>query len=320
MPGMMTGQILGGQSPSAAAAYQIMIYFAIAASSCSTAMLLAMLVIIRMFDLRRQALIPWRLIPGLRKSKSSDDEIKNDDQLVDPQQTSELRTVGIENSEQTSAEPLLRVQQLTVESTNLHVPFLEVNCGDRIGVSGRSGIGKSQLFRTIARLDPLPPTIDAGNMIFLSGQSWIDMSPSQWRSHIMWVSQDGPTISGTPREFYSQVLVYRSCHKLGVGNRELAMSTPMNITKEWNLPVKAWDQQWNDLSGGEAQRISLSIAISLEPKLLLLDEPTSSCDADTTKKIEKTLIARNVTALMVSHSEEQLNRFCTKKIELAYVS
>ena len=91
----------------------------------------------------------------------------------------------------------------------------------------------------------------------------------------------------------------------------------MEIAREWNLPAKTWDQPWNDVSGGEAQRLSLAIALSLGPKLLLLDEPTSSCDVDTTSKIETTLVERNATIVMVSHSDEQLRRLCQKQVRLS---
>ncbi|KAL7544061.1 hypothetical protein ACHAXR_013565 [Thalassiosira sp. AJA248-18] len=318
MAGMMTGQILGGQSPSAAAAYQIMIYFAIAASSCSTAMLLSCIVTARMFDLRRQALIPWRSIPGFKEVKSFGGK-----QSVVPQSQSKihfLRKVSSFDAE--SSEPLLRVHHLTVQSTGLHVPLLEIHAGDRIGISGRSGIGKTQLLRALARLDPLPiltqthKTIDSRNTVSLNGQSWIDISPPRWRSQVMWVSQDRPTLSGTPRDFYKQILNY-SNEQSNAHSKVPSLYTPMEIAKEWNLPEKVWDQNWNDISGGEAQRLSLAIALALEPKVLLLDEPTSSCDADTISKIEKTLIGMDTTVVIVSHSEKQLTRFCTSMIELS---
>jgi len=323
MPGMMTGQILGGQSPSAAAAYQIMIYFAIASSSCLTALFLACITTARMFDLPRQALVPWRSIPGLRSLQQQSEYEQSDDS----QSYSNLKFLH-KTSSLNNIKPLLRVEQLTVESTNLNVPSLEINDGDRIGISGRSGIGKTQLLRALARLDPLSPnntTMNTEDTVFLDGQPWSNISPAYWRSQVMWVSQDRPTLSGTPREFYRQILKYRS-HRLSSEHNMTkeqnpqplpASMAPMNIAQEWNLSEKAWDQPWNDLSGGEAQRISLAIALALDPKVLLLDEPTSSCDLETTTKIENTLMERKVTVVMVSHSEEQLRRFTTSMIELS---
>lgn len=322
----MTGQILGGQPPSTAAAYQIMIYFAIASSSCSTAMLLACLVTARMFDLRRQALIPRRLIlSGLKESKTSDATQVKNEQYTSPLLQSKLHVDGeVSSLPDETSEPLLRVQQFTVESTNMYVPLLEINDGDRIGISGRSGIGKTQLFRALARLDPISPThksIDAIDSVSLRGKSWYDMSPAYWRTKVMWVSQDRPTINGTPREFYKQILNYQMHrHSKEHHNNEesiLLADTPMTIAANWKLPAKAWDQPWNDLSGGEASRISLAIALVLKPSLLLLDEPFASCDAKTTSKIETTLIERNATVVMVSHDEEQLKRFCSSIVRLS---
>lgn len=317
--GMMTGQILGGQSPAAAAAHQSMIYFAIAASRSLTATFLALILTARMFDLRRQALIPWRQIPGLRKCNTSDD--------VDEKRTTEFDAtrphsmysfVGQANSVETpSKDPILHVHQLTVQSTNLHVPFLEVGEGDRIGISGVSGIGKSQLLRAFARLDPLSfghKTFDSNSTITLRGQSFDNILPSTWRSQVMWVSQDRPALTGTPREFYNEILGYRSQFHTKRNNHNHHL--PMEIAQDWNLPIKTWDQPWNDVSGGEAQRLSLAIALSLQPQLILLDEPTSSCDAQTTLLIEKTLVERNATIVMVSHSDEQLQRFCHSTVRL----
>lgn len=322
----MTGQILGGQSPGAAAAYQIMIYFAIAASSCMTAMLLSCILTARMFDLRRQALVPWRSIPGLRTSQKpwKADTSRADEQISDSTPESvTLRFISKDRGADEHSVPILRVQGLTVDSTNLHVPSLEVYAGDRIGVRGRSGIGKTQLLRALARLDPISSnvrndTANRYNMMSLDGQSWEEIPPVNWRNRITWVSQDRPTISGTPRAFYEQLSKYQS-RRLQKEDHECSNHlTPMEIAREWNLPDKAWDQPWADVSGGEAQRLSLAIALSIRPTVLLLDEPTASCDADTTERIERSLIENEATVLLVSHSEEQVNRFCSSTIELVY--
>ena len=317
--GMMTGQILGGQSPAAAAAHQSMIYFAIAASRSLTATFLALLLTARMFDLRRQALIPWRQIPGLLKSDNSDDIVEKlvpTTQFTDPRPHSLDSMVGQANSVEKLSNLVLHVQQLTVQSTNLHIPLLKVRAGDRIGISGMSGIGKSQLLRTLAGLDPVShglKTLGTQNSIMLHGKSFDDISPAYWRSEVMWLSQDRPALTGTPRDFYNEIVGYRSqLHS----KRERNLQSPMEIAQYWNLPAKTWDQPWNDVSGGEAQRLSLAIALALRPQILLLDEPTSSCDAQTTLLIEKSLVERNATFVMVSHSKEQLERLCQARLHL----
>jgi len=155
MPGMMTGQILGGQSPATAAAYQLMIYFGIASSRTLTAIFLSLLITARLFDLQRQSFIPWRWIPGLTMTSTSGDSRGISDRVADPRSQSQLSFAENADAVEQHSLPLLRVKELTVESTNLHVPLLELYAGDRIGLRGKSGVGKSQLLRAIARLDPL---------------------------------------------------------------------------------------------------------------------------------------------------------------------
>lgn len=293
MPGMMSGQILGGQSPSQASAYQIMIYFAIATSGCLTSIILSSIVTARMFNLHRQALVPWGLIPGLRKRGET---MITKQQTKSPVQQSELSSSSISNkSLDERIEPLLRVQNLTVESTNLHIQSLEVNRGDRIGIRGRSGVGKTQLLRSLSRLDYNTDDNGETNM-FLKGQSCNDIMPSQWRSQVIWVSQDRPTLNGTPESFYKEILSYRCRHNNQQSTHE---DSPINIAKEWGITVQTWNRPWSSISGGEAQRISLAIAISLQPKLLLLDEPSSNVDAITTMNIEKKLISIEMLLLLL---------------------
>ena len=219
--------------------------------------------------------------------------------------------------------PLLHVQQLTVDSTNLYVPLLDINAGERVGIRGQSGIGKTQLLRSLARLDPISNINENTNAtMLLGGQSFDELSPTDWRCHVMWVSQDRPTLSGTPRAFYKEILSYKSHNRNENDNMNIKSHVqyqrPVEVAQEW-LPAKTWDQPWSDISGGEAHRISLAIALSLQPKILLLDEPFSSIDTITTCKIEKTLIEQNVTLLITSHSEDQLDRFCTSTIDLTYL-
>ena len=105
--------------------------------------------------------------------------------------------------------------------------------------------------------------------MFLNGQSCNDMTPSHWRRLIIWVSQDRPTLSGTPDSFYKEILSYRCRHHNQQSTHE---DSPMDIAKEWGITAQTWNRPWGSISGGEAQRISLAIAVSLQPKIMLLDE------------------------------------------------
>lgn len=311
--GMMTGQILGGQPPSSAASYQVMIYFAICASSCLTAIGLASIVTARMFDLKKQALVPQKEIPGFRRA-NTDDNVngkKNNPTKETPDSQTQPPSTDRANTTMEEEDRYLTIRCLTVENTNLTIHNLELNKGDRLGIIGRSGVGKTQLLRTIAKIDPSLKS-ESTEAVLLKGQSWTVMPPTTWRSKVMWVSQDRTTLSGTPQEFYSQIRGYRS-HK----RHHLVASDPVKIATQWNLPETAWDRNWNALSGGEAQRASLAIALSLGPCILLLDEPTSSCDVEATTKIERTLKEMGATVLIVSHSNEQVKRFCTDTVVLS---
>ncbi len=288
LPGMMTGQILGGQSPFAASGYQIMIYFAIGTSSCLTAILMSLLVSSGVYSIKKE-----------NESMTADKTV--------PAQERSLRVESKPNPADVESETVLEVKDLTLQSANLTIQSLNIGKSARVGVVGRSGIGKSRLLRVLSRLDDRKD-----GSIYLNGISSSDILSPSWRSRVMWVSQDRPTLSGSPKDFYKSILSYATYQKRKSSDHQ----DPVEIAKLWNLSEEAWDQSWGSLSGGEAQRANLAIALSLEPDLLLLDETTSNCDKETTLSIEKTLKDMNSTIVMVSHSEEQVNRFCTSKLEL----
>ncbi|KAL9190622.1 hypothetical protein ACHAXT_000328 [Thalassiosira profunda] len=194
LPGMLTGQLLGGQSPSNAAAYQIMIYFAIAASSCLTAIFLSGLVAARMIDVRGTgALIPRSSIPGLKeKNAARSEETGSEASKASPPPSKFTVLTNITYLGTGTSEPLMQIRQLTVESTNITVPSLDLHAGDRAGIRGKSGVGKTQLLRSLARLDPVAATASAtanesdnANTVYLEGQLWTDTAPARWRSDVI---------------------------------------------------------------------------------------------------------------------------------------
>eukprot|EP00967_Tisochrysis_lutea_P145947 scaffold274705_cov36-Tisochrysis_lutea.AAC.2 len=75
-----------------------------------------------------------------------------------------------------------------------------------------------------------------------------------------------------------------------------------------NLSGQILDQPWSTLSGGESQRVYLCVLLALRPEVLLLDEPTSGCDAAAALAVEKLVASSGVAAIWISHDAAQLAR------------
>jgi len=179
---------------------------------------------------------------------------------------------------------------------------VSVSSGERLVVRGPSGAGKSQLLRLLAALDrPDDGTLD------LDGRSPLAWGHTRWRAEVTYVAQRTPTLSGTPAEHRDLVA------RLGV-QRGRAADDPVELAASWGLPVVAWTRPWASLSGGEAQRAALAVAVSRRPAVLLLDEPTSALDPDSVALVEATLSGR--TAVWVTHDLAQALRVSTHVLEL----
>lgn len=78
------------------------------------------------------------------------------------------------------------------------------------------------------------------------------------------------------------------------------------VASEMGLDAAAvLNQKWASLSGGQAQRVSLAIAVALRPDVLLLDEPTSACDGRSAKLVERALKRSGAALLWVTHDDAQ---------------
>ena len=93
--------------------------------------------------------------------------------------------------------------------------------------------------------------------------------------------------------------------------QELLQSTTYLI-QQWGLEASALDTKWKVLSGGEAQRVHVAIAIASRPRILLLDEATSALDLDTKLRVETSIQQAAVTygmgILWITHDQEQMKR------------
>ncbi|MST87333.1 ABC transporter ATP-binding protein [Lactobacillus porci] len=177
---------------------------------------------------------------------------------------------------------LLKLDQVSFAYQDL--PVLEkvnlaARSGEKIALVGATGAGKSTLANVITRLYPL----DAGR-ISLNGQASTDFSLRQWRGFFSVVLQENTVISGSIRDNLTLGLNRKA------PDQELWEALAMVRLEEYvkKLP-KGLDSLLGEsgarLSGGQRQRLQIARACLRDFKFLILDEATSSLDADTEKII-----------------------------------
>ena len=173
---------------------------------------------------------------------------------------------------------------------------LEINGGETVAVVGPSGSGKSTLVNLILRFfDP------HNGDVYIDGKNLKKIKTSSLRKNIAIVSQDTLLFHGTVSE------------NIAFGNLECKQIDIENAAKEAEAHnfIRSLPDSYEtivgengaNLSGGERQRIAIARAILRDPSILILDEPTSSLDAEAEDKIKQTLvnIAKDRTTIIIAH-------------------
>lgn len=178
---------------------------------------------------------------------------------------------------------------------------LELRAGETVALIGESGSGKSTVARCITRL--VEPT--AGE-ITLDGRSLTAVSRSSiWRSYgdLQMVFQDPPA-SLNPRMTVRQSIeeplrLHTSLDRTG------RVSAVNELLSQVGLRADLADRYPRQLSGGECQRVAIARALAVEPKVLILDEPTASLDVSVRGHIldllERVQDERGLAYLFISH-------------------
>jgi ATP-binding cassette, subfamily C, bacterial LapB len=173
---------------------------------------------------------------------------------------------------------------------------LQVAAGERIALLGRIGSGKSTVLRLMAGL--YQPT---EGMVEIEGIDLRQIDPAEYRANVGFVSQEPRLFHGTLRD---NVLMGRADVDAArlvevarlTGLDRVVSSHPMG----WDLPV---GEMGSLLSGGQRQLVALARALVNRPKLLLMDEPTSSMDAQSEMSFLRQLktASEGCTLIAVTH-------------------
>ena len=178
--------------------------------------------------------------------------------------------------------------------------------GEFVGLVGESGSGKSTLGFAIAGLSKPPAHIVKGR-VMLDGVDIASLSQAELREQrhggVAMVLQSGMNALNPVRTILNHFRDIFEAH----GHIEKANwdARAAELVGKVELPPAVLKRYPGELSGGMRQRISIALALSLEPKLMVFDEPTTALDVLVQHAVMGTIIdlqkRENFTALLISH-------------------
>ena len=180
---------------------------------------------------------------------------------------------------------------------------LNIKAGEMIGLVGHSGSGKSTLVNLICRYYDV-----SEGAILLDGVDIRSFAVSDYRRNIGLVLQEPFLFFGT----IAENIAYGKPHAT---RNEIIAAARAAHAHEFILRLpQGYDsmvgERGQGLSGGERQRISIARALLIDPRILIMDEATSSVDSETEKEIQKALdnLVQGRTTIAIAHRLSTLQR------------
>ena len=217
--------------------------------------------------------------------------------------------------------PFLEDESVKISCRNVNVYYGDKHALKNVGVDiaekevtafiGPSGCGKSTFLRCINRMNDTIKTCRIEGEIILDGENIYDrnVDPVLLRARIGMVFQKPNPF---PKTIYQNVAYGPRIHGLARNKAELDEIVITSLEKAGLFKeVKDYlDHPGTSLSGGQQQRLCIARAISVQPELILMDEPCSALDPIATAKIEELIdeLRQNFTIIIVTHSMQQAAR------------
>ncbi|OMH38100.1 ABC transporter ATP-binding protein [Motiliproteus sp. MSK22-1] len=183
-----------------------------------------------------------------------------------------------------------------------------LNQGERLGIIGESGAGKSILAFAILNLLSRPGYISGGQVLF-DNQDLATLSEKRLRSirgsRVAMIFQDPMTTLNPVMTIGQQMIESLRAHRKI--SRKDARVIAIQKLKQVQIPSPATriDQYPHELSGGMRQRVTIAIALLLDPLLIIADEPTTALDVTIQAEIISLLldlcVSNNVGLVLITH-------------------
>jgi alpha-D-ribose 1-methylphosphonate 5-triphosphate synthase subunit PhnL len=212
------------------------------------------------------------------------------------------------------------LHELDRHISGCHSVNLTVRPGEFVGITGKSGSGKSTILRSVYRTN-LPQT---GAILYDSQRFGVlDLARASERQMIYlrrfeigYISQ---FLSVPPRTTALDAVVHSALDAFGDRDVERATCEAKRLLEHFDLARELWDLYPLTFSGGEKLRLNIAAAMVKQPRLLLLDEPTASLDNDSKLKV-RSLIERmkdnGCTMLGIFHDLEFMEGLCDREFNM----
>ncbi len=222
-------------------------------------------------------------------------------------------------------QPLLSVKNLTIDYIGEEKDFravdnvsFDVAPGEVFGLAGESGCGKSTIAFAISRLHKPPALIRKGSQILLAGRDVLDLDPKalaafRWREVAMVFQSAMNSLNPVLRiedQFYDVLRTHKGMTKAHARERTTEMLRLVDISPD---RMRNYPHQF---SGGMRQRIVIAICMALDPKLVVMDEPTTALDVvvqrEILQRINELRKQFGFSVLFITHDLGLMVQFCDR--------
>ena len=192
-----------------------------------------------------------------------------------------------------------------------------VQPGERLGLVGESGCGKSTIGKAILQLLP-NGSRTAGELTF-QGQAVPRLMGDRLRQFrgeaVSLIFQDPMTRLNPLLTIGDHCIEALQAHDPKLTSRQ-ARARAQEALSAVKIPTDRWSQYPHEFSGGMRQRVAIALALMLNPKLIVADEPTTSLDvtvaAQILDELKRLCSERNMALVLISHDLAMIGEICDR--------
>ncbi|MEL4897261.1 ABC transporter ATP-binding protein [Crocosphaera sp. Alani8] len=218
--------------------------------------------------------------------------------------------------------PLFSVENLSIQYPSsqtwaVHKVSFTLQKGEKLGLVGESGCGKSTIGKVAMNLLPKLTQIDG--KIEFQGESIFGLNIEGLRrlrgEVVGLVFQDPMTRLDPLMTIGEHCLETLQAHRPKLSHKE-AKNIAIETLEKVKIPSNRWGQYPHEFSGGMRQRVAMALALLLDPKMIIADEPTTALDvtvaAEILQELTRLCEEEAMGLLLISHDLAMVGEYCDR--------